>query len=219
MQTKVEKKKDVNLFSDITIDMQISCCQHDVESEDFENLELVFGKIHHIDVCEMTGKEIVNEIGTFSMFNVTGDEYFVFNALDNHSSETARYLQELFIIKGITENGGFDFEIREEYDDLFINGEYSSFLILHDVSIKEEFRGLGILSKLVATAKRVFNKSIMIQSFPNQYSHRNHETFIGVDRHTLQLEYTRDLKKVTKAFQKCGFKKLRRGSDFLFIVF
>jgi hypothetical protein len=176
------------------------------ENNDNNHRDSIKGTIEYFD-CEAYDEDGIEDykIGEFKCDIVYGDEMKIFNSIEYGGSITdVPYQSELFDIQ-YTENGMI-FRVNDEYEELFSEVYENRIMLLDKIEINDLYRGHGIANKLITFLKRTFNCPIILKPYPLQYEGE------GKDN---DKEFKRDLKKVVDSYKKCGFKKVRKGSDFM----
>jgi GNAT superfamily N-acetyltransferase len=200
METAVEiKVKDIDL-TDVRVKMELhEGYGTDMFDENNENdyIDLIVGEILYFDHDEKNDKVI----GKFKLKMLYGSEQKIFTTLDNQSITDLKYAEELFDVTYSI--NGYSLEVREEYEDLMSEIYENSFLILDRIEIDENYRGNGILGKVMDTIYRVYKQPILTLPFPLQHEGNcNSDTFKA------------DRIKVVNAYKKCGFKRKRKRSAY-----
>jgi GNAT superfamily N-acetyltransferase len=176
------------------------------EDNDNDHRDTIKGTIEYFD-CEAYDEDGIEDykIGEFECDIVYGDERKIFNTIEYGGSITdVQYQSELFDIKYT--DRGIGYRVRDEYVDLFPEVYENKIMLLDKIEINDLYRGHGIGKKLITFLERTFNCPIVLKPYPLQYEGK------GMDK---DKEFNKDLKKVVNAYKKCGFKKVRRGSEFM----
>jgi GNAT superfamily N-acetyltransferase len=156
-------------------------------------LDLITGSIKFSeDIDENDADEIT--IGEFKAYFLTnGIENFCVQ-LDDYSIDSQAYADEL---KHIT--------YHEMFEDCF------RLIVLSEIKIDEDYRGNGVLKKVIETLEHYFLCPIFVKPYPLQ-----HGEIINNNKELFDYEqYKKDLKKVKTAYKKCGFKTIRKRSEYM----
>ena len=192
--TCIRVKMEVDESSGVNIDIDIE----DEIDDDNEYEDIIYGEI----LCSDPHLDLYNKVvGTFKLRILFGTVENIYNTLAYSSITNLRYEEEIFKIN--YSDRGISYQVREEYDELMPEVFDNSFIILDRIDIVEQYRGNGILRKVINTIRRIFRNHILTKPFPLQ-----HEGNINPEN------YKSDLKKVVDSYKKCGFKRVRKRSEY-----
>jgi hypothetical protein len=172
----------------------------DDDTDDNEFIQFIDGQIKMYDLDSPSDEDKDDIIiGEFSLKLLWGTEQMIYESLDNHSMNTATYSNELF---------DDDMNVKDEYYDLMCEIYENRFLIISEISIKEEYRGQGIVKKLIDTINITYRCPMVLIPFPLQYQPTND------NKEELKLlpPISGPMRKVVNSYKKCGFKKPKRNS-------
>lgn len=198
-----KKKIDIKLVTIHTTSLVSVDPREDIDDTNIDSTEFINhinGEIKMYDFDE-DDKDDVITIGKFELMLLWGTHEMMYESLDEHSSSSSFYGEELF------EDGW----IKDEYEILAPEAYGNRFLIVEKVEIKEEYRGRGIIDKLIQTLDNTYGCRMVLKPFPLQYEG------INDDEEALKLlpPFEESLKKVIKSYKKCGFKKPKRNSQLM----
>ena len=199
-----KKKIDLNLVTIHTNSFVKVDPRDDIDDDtnDVEFIQFIDGEIKMYDLdLDSSGSDDKDDIivGKFSLKLLWGTERMIYESLENHSRDTATYSDELF---------DDDINVKDEYYDLMDEIYENRFLIVNEINIKEEYRGQGIVKKLIDTIKLTYHCPMVLIPFPLQYqpTHDNEEEL------KLLPPITGPMRKVINSYKRCGFKKPKPSS-------
>jgi hypothetical protein len=164
------------------------------DEDDIGDLDIISGTIKLMDFTKDHFHHTEDAIiGEFEAYYLTeGFDNFLIQ-LDNHSINSSQYGEELN---------------QQVYEDLL---EFdNNLIILSTVEINEEYRGNGIIKKVVETLQHYFKCPIMVKPFPLQYCKT-----VETTKEIGNKQYKLDLKKVKNAYEKCEFKTIKKRSEYM----
>jgi hypothetical protein len=172
----------------------------DDNTNDTEFINFIDGeiKMYDLDSPDSGDKDDII-IGTFSLKLLWGTEQMIYESLDNHSMNTATYSDELF---------NDDMDVKDEYYDLMGEVYENRFLIINEINIKEEYRGQGIVKKLINTINITYHCKMVLIPFPLQYQPTNDNE----EELKLLPPISGPMRKVINSYKRCGFKKPKPSS-------
>lgn len=146
-------------------------------------------------------------LAKFKFSIVYGDDNTIYETLDNQSEYTSQFGEEIYDYDEVCD---YMF-VKEEYDDLLM---FNKFIILDEVKIKEQYRGQGLIKNFINTLNRMYGLPIILKPFPLQYQPTNDN-----DEYIKSLPPIKGaMKKVVDSYKKCGFRKVKRNSEFMILV-
>ena len=200
-----KKKIDLNLVtihtsSSVSVDHR----EHieDTNEDCTEFINHISGEIKMYDFSKNDNNDTIT-IGKFQLMLLWGTDEMIYESLDNHSFSTSFYSQELYEDSNTT--------MKDEYYNLAPDVFDNRFLIIENVEIDKEYRGRGIIKKLIETLNITYCIPMVLKPFPLQY-----EGTFG-DEEVLKTlpPFEESLKKVINSYKKCGFKKPKRNSQLM----
>jgi hypothetical protein len=190
MRTKLNLENGHQGYIGVDLNLNLSNTFSDTE------LNIINGKITFHQYDDDTGDydECGIVIGNLNAFYLNNHFENFCSQLDGYSYDSQQYMKEL---------------CHKIYDRLLENCQ--NLLILNVIKIREEFRGNGIIKKVIEILNHYFKCPILIKPYPLQ-----HADIINNNKKLFDYEqYKKDLKKVKMAYRKCGFKTYRRNSEFM----
>jgi hypothetical protein len=186
------KKNEFDL-EDITLQLSISCILDTrecyVDTLDYmENLKHISGEL------TLVLADTEKKVGTFNMLLITGTENQILEALDEESFETSTTFYNVFCNN--------EDEFNELYEDTYGN---CRLLVLERLILNEDYRGYGIANHLITNLDRMFCCPIVLQAFPLQHKP-------GDMKKSKNCPIRKDLVKVIKSYEKCGFTEFVKDS-------
>jgi len=170
----------------------------DFNANDIEFMQFIDGQIKMYNFSnDKDNGDII--IGEFKLKLLWGSENMIYETLDNHSINTATYSDELF---------DDNMNVKDEYYDLMPEVHENRFLIVEKIKIKEEYRGQGIVRKLIDTLDKTYHIPMILIPFPLQYQ----ETRDNEEQLKLLPPISGPMRKVINSYKKCGFVKPKRNS-------
>ena len=174
--------------------------EDDNEMNETEFIQFIDGKIKMFDL-DSPGDDDKDDIiiGEFSLKLLWGTEQMIYESLENHSRNTSTYSDELF---------DDDMNVKDEYYDLMSETYENRFLIVDEIKIKEQYRGQGVVKKLIDTINFTYHCPMVLIPFPLQYqpTHDNEEEL------KLLPPINGPMRKVVNSYKRCGFKKPKPSS-------
>jgi hypothetical protein len=198
---KMRKKKiDLSLVTIHTSSLVSVDPRNDLDGTNIYNTEFIqfiTGEIKMYNLDSDNDDVII--LGNFKLMLLWGTEEMIYESLDSHSRNTVTYGDELF---------DEDMNVKDEYYDLMCEIYENRFLIVEEININEEYRGQGVVKKLIDTINLTYRCPMVLIPFPLQYqpTHDNEEEL------KLLPPINGPMRKVVNSYKRCGFKKPKPSS-------